>query len=519
MKLEVGSLSDVGRTRDHNEDYLGMYRPTDAAQRRRKGELFLVADGIGGHQSGEVASQMAVEHIIQAYSNGPGENIVAELVQAIEAANATIYAKGQGQDRRWRMGTTLVGALVRDHDLHVVNVGDSRAYLLRGTQMEQVSQDHSLIAEQVRMGLIDAGQVKDQDYRSAITRALGSKPEVKVDTFDRTLQGGDIIVLCTDGLSGLLKDEEIARVVIAQSPAHAVTALVAQANARGGRDNITTLVIKAHQEGKAAAPARSQPPPAKRSRLGAWWVVGILALGAAILTVGLLAILLLLGAQNTNDLPAILPAIRPFLSPAPETPPAAREDFARTLGYENLPELLVKEKLLPHPPWGPLMPKQIYVLLTGRVVAVEAGFPPCPFSLDVNGEPYYTVACPQGVELLSLPNPRLAKGDRVSVLGSLPDQNSRQVEPVTIDISKMGWWGRTSEWQNWYSGLGAAPRRLLVYTVVSQYTVRIEKPGVQDGDLVAVYGPWAVVDGKYVDLTVEKIFVLDGEVYKQVMLK
>lgn len=503
MQLEVDSISDVGRTRDHNEDFMGMWRPSDAVQRRRKGELFLVADGIGGHQSGEVASRMAVERIIQAYGNAAGQDVVTELVQAIEAANAAIYALGQDQDRRWRMGTTLVGALVRDRELHVVNVGDSRAYLVRGGKAEQISQDHSIVAEQVRLGLLDAEQAENQEYRSAITRALGNKPEVKVDTFTRTLQEGDIVVLCSDGLSGPVKSDEIAHIVSTQPPAQAVTSLVALANARGGKDNITTIVIKAHGDRKGAAAAR----PAAR-KLG--WIIGALALVALVL-IGVLAVALAFLLGNKD-----VPRESPIVAEIEYSPGQPRDEFARMMGYPDWKDMTIKAHLQPDPPWQ-LEPREVYVLLTGRVIRVDSG-PPCTFALDMGGEPYYLVEC--------LPNVTPAAGKLVSVLGVMRDPTLRRVEPHVVDVNDLNLLRLGMEWQNKYNRL-EGPQRLLVYTVVSSYTVleaggrNLERDyGFKPGERVAIYGTWDIVASgasRYLGLSsLDRIFRWENGLYRQV---
>lgn len=505
MQLEVDSISDVGRTREHNEDFMGMWRPTDAAQRRRKGELFLVADGIGGHQSGEIASRMAIERIIQAYSNAAGQDVVAELVQAIETANAAIYAIGQDQDRRWRMGTTVVGALVRDHELHVVNVGDSRAYLVRSGKAEQISQDHSIVAEQVRLGLLDAEQAENQEYRSAITRAVGNKPEVKVDTFTRTLQEGDIVVLCTDGLSGPVKRDEIAHLVSTQTPAQAVTSLAALANARGGKDNITTIVIKTHRDrkGAAARPSQAAARPMAR-RLG--WIIGALALSALALA-GVLAAAMVFLLGNRD-----VPRQSPIIAEIEYSADQSRDEFARMMGYSDAKAMVIEARLLPDPPWS-LKPRQIYVLLTGRVVGTDAG----KFDLDMGGE-RYRVGCP--------PNVTLRVGKLVSVLGVVPDPTSRDVRLHALDVNELNVLRLSMEWQNRYNE-PAGPRELLVYTVVSSYTVleaggyNLERDyGIKAGERVALYGTWDIVpsgSSRYLGLrSLARIWRWENGIYRRV---
>ncbi|HHY49400.1 MAG TPA: Stp1/IreP family PP2C-type Ser/Thr phosphatase, partial [Alphaproteobacteria bacterium] len=234
MKLRFRGRTDVGKTRDHNEDDYGY---GEGAQVERLGELLVVCDGMGGHAAGEVASHMGVETIIAAYYDDPTDDRPHALKQAFEEANARIHAEGRGS-----MGTTGVAALVYHDALHVANVGDSRGYLIRGGELRQVTRDHSLVSEQVAAGVITAEQARSLYYRNVITRALGYQPEVAVDLFRMPLQPGDVVVLCSDGLHGLVTDEEIRQIASSEPLEAAVDHLVDLANERGGSDNITVLI-------------------------------------------------------------------------------------------------------------------------------------------------------------------------------------------------------------------------------------------------------------------------------------
>jgi serine/threonine protein phosphatase PrpC len=231
MKLRQSARTDVGKTRDHNEDTFGIGEGEPVEQ---MGELLVVCDGMGGHAAGEVASQIAVETILAVYYGDSGENRPQALEQAFEQANAQIYARGQGS-----MGTTGVAALLHHDALHIANVGDSRAYLVRDGEIRQVSRDHSFVSDQVAAGLITADQARLSPHRNVITRALGYQPEVLVDLFRLPLQIGDIIVLSSDGMHGLILDQEILETVTTMPPDQAVERLIDLANSRGGTDNIT----------------------------------------------------------------------------------------------------------------------------------------------------------------------------------------------------------------------------------------------------------------------------------------
>ncbi|MFL5800821.1 MAG: Stp1/IreP family PP2C-type Ser/Thr phosphatase [Roseiflexaceae bacterium] len=234
MKVRHSAHTDVGRTRDHNEDSYGI---GEAERAEQLGDLLVICDGMGGHAAGEIASGMAVETILVDYYADETEERPAALEQAFGHANDQIYASGHGS-----MGTTGVAALIYHDALHVANVGDSRAYLIRGGQIRQVTRDHSFVSDQVAAGLITAEQARSSPHRNVITRALGYQPEVLVDMFRQPLQVGDIILLCSDGLYGLVTDDEITEIASTYPPDEAVGQLIDLANQRGGSDNITVVI-------------------------------------------------------------------------------------------------------------------------------------------------------------------------------------------------------------------------------------------------------------------------------------
>ena len=255
MKLRHSARTDVGRTRDHNEDDFGV---GEGAGVEQYGELLIVCDGMGGHAAGEVASRLGVETILSTYYSDASPDRVDVLRRAFERANARIHAEGRGA-----MGTTGVAALFYQGMLHVANVGDSRAYLIRNDEICQVSRDHSLVGEQVAAGVITADQARSSYYRNVITRALGYQSEVQVDLFHLPLQAGDMVVLCSDGLHGLVGDEEISEIVRSMPLADAVDRLIDLANERGGTDNITAIVAQVDE--LDALPAGIDHPRTERT--------------------------------------------------------------------------------------------------------------------------------------------------------------------------------------------------------------------------------------------------------------
>jgi serine/threonine protein phosphatase PrpC len=239
MRLVFAAATDVGRMRKNNEDSYLSQKPVAA-----------VADGMGGHSAGEVASAIAIEELAALRGRGPWENETAatdDLKQAILRANRRLREMAAGDRKLNGMGTTLV-ALLEDGDLvHLANVGDSRGYLLRQGELSQVTVDHSLVQELVDDGRLSPEDAERHPQRSVITRALGIEPEVEFDLFTYKLQVGDRLLLCSDGLSDVVEPRQIRNVLLrVRNPDEAARRLIAVANEQGGPDNITVIVVDAN---------------------------------------------------------------------------------------------------------------------------------------------------------------------------------------------------------------------------------------------------------------------------------
>jgi PPM family protein phosphatase len=244
LHLSIAQRTDVGRQRYHNEDNVAYIVPKDAMLQAKKGALFIVADGMGGHAAGEVASEMAVSTVSTLYYQDDNSDVAASLLRSIKYTNAAIYQRAREQVEHNGMGTTCVAAVLLDDRAYIANVGDSRAYLVRRGWVRQISQDHSWVAQQIRTGAMTEAEARTHQLRNMITRSLGSLPEVEVDIFLEQVQEGDTLVLCSDGLSGMISNSEIAQIVERYSPQECVHRLIERANAHGGTDNITVLVAR-----------------------------------------------------------------------------------------------------------------------------------------------------------------------------------------------------------------------------------------------------------------------------------
>ena len=251
LAFEVAGKSDVGCVRANNEDNFGF----DS----RYG-VYVVCDGMGGQAAGEVASKMGVDILLKYFREAAqtgsfpqvGEPLAGiseggqALASAVRLANRTIHETGRHQVGRAGMGSTIVAALVRDSALSIANVGDSRIYLLRQGTIQQLTEDHSLVMEQVRRGYITMEQAARSEMQNIILRALGSEENVEADVEDLALVPGDILVMSSDGLTKYVHDDEILAIAgSAQSLERACDQLIEAARSRGGDDNITCLLIRA----------------------------------------------------------------------------------------------------------------------------------------------------------------------------------------------------------------------------------------------------------------------------------
>ncbi|PYU81238.1 MAG: Stp1/IreP family PP2C-type Ser/Thr phosphatase [Acidobacteria bacterium] len=254
VRIASGGVSDVGRVRTNNEDCYKIVQPLN---------LFVLSDGMGGEVHGEIASAMAVETVVKhcrdADSNPAAQVIGAvqphwsartkHLATAVHLANRTIFKAAEKNPDHRGMGATLTAAWIDGAKLSIAHVGDSRAYLLRSGSLLQLTRDHSLVAEQVRRGILTVAEAEESNMQSVLLRALGAQAAIEVDAEEHILFPRDVLLLCSDGLTRLVTEPEIAGTLQAETdPARAAEKLVALANERGGPDNITVLTVRLEKD-------------------------------------------------------------------------------------------------------------------------------------------------------------------------------------------------------------------------------------------------------------------------------
>ena len=242
MPLRVGAATDVGLKRSQNEDRFAIWN-AEGAQAATRGVLLVVADGMGGAQAGEVASQLAIECVLKTYREG-ANSILDDLEHAVETANHVIHEHSLAHPELRGMGTTCTAVVVRGNEAYFAHVGDSRAYRVRQGGIEQLTADHSLVAQLVEHRHLTPEQAKVDPRRNVVTRSVGVGSEVDVDAaaVDDPLQQGDTLVICSDGLHTLVEDREIAQLASGADVRVACDQLIALANERGGHDNITVVI-------------------------------------------------------------------------------------------------------------------------------------------------------------------------------------------------------------------------------------------------------------------------------------
>ena len=242
--MKISSLTDIGNTREMNQDYL--YSSEESVGKLPN--LFLVADGMGGHKAGEFASRYVVEHIVRSIKGGKEEEAVGILSESIETANRKLKEYADAHQQMRGMGTTIVAAVIQGRTLLVANVGDSRLYIV-GDEITQVTQDHSLVQEMVRLGQMDPQSAKNHPDKNIITRAVGVSEKVKIDIFERQLRAGEYIILCSDGLTNMVEDSVILQILHgAGSLSDKAERLIELANKNGGKDNITVIIIEPNSD-------------------------------------------------------------------------------------------------------------------------------------------------------------------------------------------------------------------------------------------------------------------------------
>ena len=241
MKIASFALSDAGRVRRENQDSSGHFPERN---------VFVVADGMGGHKGGKQASEMAVatieERLVAPPDGGVPFDRTDRLVEAVRDANRRIVERGVRESELSRMGTTLVALLLEGNQAAIVHVGDSRAYRLRDGELSQLTTDHTLVADLLRANEISEAEASTHPYRHVLTRALGAADDVTADVRRLDVRQGDVYVLCSDGVSGMLSDSEIKAIVSAHrdDPEALCRELIAAANQAGGKDNATALVVR-----------------------------------------------------------------------------------------------------------------------------------------------------------------------------------------------------------------------------------------------------------------------------------
>jgi protein phosphatase len=247
MQIIIGIGSDTGLTRagKANEDLIGTYAeyPQEDAHLEQKGYLFVLADGMGGAAGGSEASKLAVEMALTSYYDDDETDIVPSLLRSIQEANAEIYYLGHHDGNLEGIGTTIVTAVILGNQLVVVNVGDSRAYLLRNHLLQQLSTDHTLVQSLLAGGAITTDESLHHPYRHVLLRNLGHDPDSKPDFHTEILQAGDVILLCNDGLWDAVAEAEIITVLEQKQGNEAARALIDVANEHGGPDNVSMIIL------------------------------------------------------------------------------------------------------------------------------------------------------------------------------------------------------------------------------------------------------------------------------------
>jgi len=250
MRVRFAGETNVGMKRTHNEDNL--YLPTDE-------RLAIVADGMGGHASGEIASQMAVETVVEFFKSTQEDTEITwpfkldrgyrydvnRLITGIKLANVKIFEAAQREPQYRGMGTTIVAALFLDDQVLIAHVGDSRLYRVRDGEIQQITEDHSLLNDYIKMKKLSADEIANFPHKNVIVRALGMKETVQVDVYNESPRMGDVYLLCSDGLSGMIDDPKIHDLVRGEQDLDKATEkLIGAANAAGGVDNITVVMAR-----------------------------------------------------------------------------------------------------------------------------------------------------------------------------------------------------------------------------------------------------------------------------------
>jgi serine/threonine protein phosphatase PrpC len=537
LNLEVGLASDVGPRRKLNEDCADYHLPADKARHQAKGGIFVVADGMGGHQAGDVASRRAVSLVIDGYVADEAPLPSDSLVRAIKAANRILYEEALSDPAKSGMGTTLVAAIVLANKVYVANVGDSRAYIVDEQGMTQITEDHSWVEEQVRAGLLAPEQAATHPQRNLITRALGSKSSVNVDLFEGELHEGQTLLLCTDGLSNPLSDQQMAQIILAVLPGEAAQQLVQQAAELGGDDNATALVVQAtgsrietaqdrvettvtsrpSGEGNSEVSRQTQPRgqirlPLRERRWQALVVVVTAALVLALCGLvgwpgGLGA---LLGSER-DGVPQIGPIVDPRLAGS------SLERVAVYLGYAGSNEILAAHSgPLDAATLGtaPLWPRERWLLLVGPARDDRCAGRVCGFQVQIGDWTYRVTYQPVPDD-----QPR-AGSHRVRVFGLVQGDCAEETACTEIVANRierqrslLAWW--KPRWQGIFRA-GAADGQVWVYGLAATGTSGLIAPDegsdLEAGARILARGTWLEAE-RSMAFHAAEVYVLERDRY------
>ena len=263
FQLDYASLSDIGKRKENNEDYITFFIPEKEKEKLESGSLFVLADGVGGASRGEVASKYAADLVLFEYYQNTKDKPAERLQAAFKKASADIHSYAEETDRYTKMATTMVAAVIHNNKLIVANVGDSRAYIIRQGRIKQLTHDHSVVAEMVRNGTMTEEEAEKSSIRNRLSRSIGGEKNVEVDVFPAyDLEIGDKIILCSDGLSRYAKSEDLVRMTEG-SLKDAAERLIRFANHQGGVDNISVCLVEVVQIAPRERPATEFTKPPK----------------------------------------------------------------------------------------------------------------------------------------------------------------------------------------------------------------------------------------------------------------
>lgn len=292
LRVTASMLTDQGRVRNHNEDFIDCYLPESEEEQENNGALYIVADGVGGAHAGEIASRFATERTIHHYLANPRESDHGvRLMTAMQLANQELRQLASDQQEGKHMATTMVATVLHGAKATIANVGDSRGYLLQNGALTQITKDQSLVAKLVEEGAITEDEARSHPRKNVILHSLGAENSPEIDLYEIDLKSGNQLVLCSDGLVRHVSNEEIAAIITTQSE-DAVNTLVKLANERGGEDNITVAVLRIGEQ-----PAEDATEPAfeavsgiadrqdSRMRGGLWVYTAILTVIQSILII------------------------------------------------------------------------------------------------------------------------------------------------------------------------------------------------------------------------------------------